>query len=231
MARIVNKEEYNKKRNEILDTAQKLVYTIGYDQMTIQDILNETKMSKGAFYHYFTSKSDLLEALITHMLYGIMDTIQPIVDDPNLSGLEKLNKYFKQAASWKTARKPFFIAVIKSWYSDGNILVRIKSEQATIKIARPMIDKIIAQAIEEGDIHTDFPEYATQMIFNVFIGLGDIMVDSILSPEPNPDFKRVLLAHTTAIELILGVKPGSLIFMNPDLLDEWREPADTTGMK
>ena len=71
MARIVNKEEYNRKRNEILNSAQKLVYTIGYDQMTIQDILNETKMSKGAFYHYFSSKSDLLEALITHMLYGI----------------------------------------------------------------------------------------------------------------------------------------------------------------
>ena len=89
MARIVNIEEYNQKRTEILNTAQKLVYTIGYDQMTIQDILDETKMSKGAFYHYFKSKGDLLEGLITHIMYGIMGTLQPIVDDPARADLLK----------------------------------------------------------------------------------------------------------------------------------------------
>lgn len=227
MARIVNEEEYNLKRTEILNIAQKLVYTIGYERMTIQDILNETKMSKGAFYHYFDSKSDLLEGLINHMLLGVMGILKPIVDDPNLSGMEKLNKYFENTASWKTARKPFFISLLKSWYSDGNTIVRIKSEQATLKIARPMVDQMIAQAIREGDLHTDYPEYASHLLFSIFIGLGEMMTDNILSPEPNPDFKRVLMAHTSAIELVLGAKPGSLIFMNPDLLDEWREPVDT----
>ena len=39
MARIVNEEEYSLRRNEILDSAQQFVYAKGYEQMTIQDIL------------------------------------------------------------------------------------------------------------------------------------------------------------------------------------------------
>lgn len=53
MPRVVKEEEYAVKCNEILDVAQHLVYTKGYQQMSIQDILDELKISKGAFYHYF----------------------------------------------------------------------------------------------------------------------------------------------------------------------------------
>ena len=68
MARIVKEQAYAVKRNEILDVAQRLVYTKGYEQMTIQDILDGLPISKGAFYHYFDSKQALLEALIERML-------------------------------------------------------------------------------------------------------------------------------------------------------------------
>ena len=65
MARIV--KEPAVRRNEILDAAQRLVYRKGYEQMTIQDILDDLHLSKGAFYHYFDSKQSLLEALIERM--------------------------------------------------------------------------------------------------------------------------------------------------------------------
>ena len=77
MARIVNKEEYEIRRNEILDAAQRVVYTKGYDQMSIQDILAEVKISKGAFYHYFDSKQALLEALIERLVSQIQPAADP----------------------------------------------------------------------------------------------------------------------------------------------------------
>ncbi|TMD98834.1 MAG: TetR family transcriptional regulator, partial [Chloroflexi bacterium] len=40
MARIVKEQAYAVKRNEILDVARRLVDTKGYEQMTIQDILD-----------------------------------------------------------------------------------------------------------------------------------------------------------------------------------------------
>ena len=53
MARTVKEQEYAEKRNEILDAAQRLVYTKGYERMTIQGILADLQISSGAFYHYF----------------------------------------------------------------------------------------------------------------------------------------------------------------------------------
>jgi len=54
-ARVVNEEEFAVRRNEILDAVQRLVFTKGYQQMSIQDILDDLHMSKRAFYHYFAS--------------------------------------------------------------------------------------------------------------------------------------------------------------------------------
>jgi AcrR family transcriptional regulator len=223
MARIVNEAEYNQKRNEILNTAKKLVYTIGFEQMTIQDILNELNMSKGAFYHYFDSKADLLEALIKHISYEIITILDPIIEDPNLSGLEKLNTYFSKAATWKTNQKAFFISIMKSWYTDGNAIVRSKINRETTRLMTPIINRMVNQAIQEGECNTEFPEHAGDMIFTMFLGLGETLVENLLSPEPKINYRELFLAYTTAIELILGVEKGRLVFMDPEILDEWHE--------
>lgn len=223
MARIVNEQEYKQKRNEILDTAQKLVYTIGYEKMTIQDILDELKMSKGAFYHYFKSKDALLEALVIYMMEGVNAMLEPIAADPTKSGIEKLNIYFSTAASWKTARKPFFKSLIQSWYSDGNIIVREKTQAATFKRILPYVNQMIKQAVAEGSMDTPYPELAGDMIFNIFMGLGESMVEFVLDPDSTTDFEFLFYAYTNAIERVLGAKPGSIIFLDPEILAEWRE--------
>src|SRR6266700_3782012 len=79
MARIVKEEEYAGKRNAILDVAQRLIYTKGYEQMTIQDMLDDLQISKGAFYHYFDSKQALLSALIERMGDQIEQLVLAIV--------------------------------------------------------------------------------------------------------------------------------------------------------
>ena len=47
----------------ILDVATRLFAEKGYDRTSLQDIINETKLSKGAIYHHFSSKEDILEAI------------------------------------------------------------------------------------------------------------------------------------------------------------------------
>ena len=64
MARVAKEEERAVKRNAILDAALQLVYTKGYEQMSIQDILTSLQISKGAFYHYFNSKQAVLDGLV-----------------------------------------------------------------------------------------------------------------------------------------------------------------------
>ena len=51
------------RREELLATAERLFYTKGYEQTSVQDIINEMHFSKGGFYHHFDSKLALLDAI------------------------------------------------------------------------------------------------------------------------------------------------------------------------
>lgn len=52
---------------ELLDCAQRLFFAHGYNHTTINDIIREAGVSKGAFYHYFPSKEALLEAFAARL--------------------------------------------------------------------------------------------------------------------------------------------------------------------
>src|SRR5438876_8405567 len=122
MARIVKEQAYAVRHNAILNVAQRLVYTKGYELMTIQDILDDLQISKGAFYHYFDSKPALLEALIKRMEDEIEKLLLPIVHDPEVSALQKLQHFFDTINRFKTARKVFLLALLHVWYRDDNAI-------------------------------------------------------------------------------------------------------------
>ena len=55
----------DEKRQELLDTAEKLFCLKGYEATSVQDILDALHLSKGGFYHHFASKEEVLRALCT----------------------------------------------------------------------------------------------------------------------------------------------------------------------
>src|SRR5689334_6360084 len=116
MARIVKAHAI--RRDEILDAAQRLVYTRGYEQMTIQDLLDDLEIAKGTFYHYFVSKQALLEALLERMGAEMEQLLLPVVQDPHLPALDKLDRFFATLARWKTAQKAVIFALLPVWYAD-----------------------------------------------------------------------------------------------------------------
>ena len=225
MARTVKEETYSVKRNEILDAAQRLVYAKGYDQMSIQDILNELQISKGAFYHYFDSKGDLLEALIDRMRQDAEPIITPIVDDPNLLALEKLHRFFDTAARWKTARKDYILSLVRVWYADENALVRQKIQSSQIKWVTPLLDKIVCQGIQEGVFNTAFPDQIGELVLTLLYHIGDAMVELIFSSEEREielaHAERLVAAYNDTLERVLGAPAGSLNLMDRDTLKEW----------
>ena len=48
---------------KILDTAERLFIEMGYDRTSLQEIIDETGLSKGAIYHHFASKEDIFYAV------------------------------------------------------------------------------------------------------------------------------------------------------------------------
>jgi AcrR family transcriptional regulator len=225
MARTVKEETYAIKRKEILDAAQRLVYTKGYEQMSIQDILNELKISKGAFYHYFGSKGDLLEALIDQMRQEAEPIILPIIDDSELSALEKLHRFFDTAARWKTARKDYILSLVNIWYADENAIVRKKIETTQIKWATPLLEKVICQGVEEGVFNTAFPDQIAELVLSLIYHIGDALVALIFSSqEKESEFARaekMVAAYNDALERVLGAPAGSVNMIDGNTLRAW----------
>jgi AcrR family transcriptional regulator len=225
MARIVNKEEYEIRRNEILDAAQRLVYTRGYEGMSIQDILAELKISKGAFYHYFDSKQALLEALIERMSQQGVQILVPIVHNEHLAAVEKLRLVFDVASRWKTDRKEYLLRLVKVWYADENAVLRLKTQSAVIPLVEPLITSIICQGVKERVFHTAFPAQASGIIFSLLQSFGDTLVPLILQPEPEPgslqSLETLTASYQDAVERILGADPGSLPLFDTAILREW----------
>lgn len=50
-------------RSRIVSAAWKLFYEQGYDDTTVEEIVEESGTSKGSFYHYFSGKDALLSSL------------------------------------------------------------------------------------------------------------------------------------------------------------------------
>ena len=225
MARIVKEDEYALRRNEILDTAQRLVYTKGYEQMSIQDILAERQISKGAFYHYFDSKGSLLEAIIELMLDEATLLLQPIVDDPHLAALDKLKRYFSVAGRWKVAQKAFMLEILRVWYNDDNAIVRQKISAAGLKRVAPMIDAIVEQGVHERVFDIPCPDRLGEVSLSLMYSLGDTITLELLSRDPTPaSLERIVAmvaAYTHALERILGAPSNSIELVEPEILEEW----------
>ena len=227
MVRVVKEENYLARRNEILDVALKLVYSKGYDRMTIQDILDELQISKGAFYHYFDSKADVLEALVERM---VNEQVEPLllsaVQDPHLTALEKLQRYFDTAVRWKTAEKPLMMQLLEVWYSDENALARQKMMTMMVQHVTPLFIDIINQGVREGTFTVSHPEYISQVLINLVQPLGDAFARMLLSEEAMHDHavqraEMMISAYNDAMERILGAPKGSIHLMDTDALKAW----------
>jgi AcrR family transcriptional regulator len=227
LARTLKQDEHAAKRNEILDAALQLVYSKGYAKMTIQDILERLQISKGAFYHYFDSKSSVLQALIERM---VVEQVEPqllsIIRNPQLTALEKLQGYFDTAVRWKTAKKDLMMQLLTVWYSDENVLARQKMYALMVEHVSPLFDEIIQQGAREGVFTTPYPEYASQMFIGWVQSLGDIFANMLLTGTTGNEqalqrAEHLVAAYNDAVERVLGAPQGSIQLMDPESLKEW----------
>lgn len=229
MTRVVNVDQYEARRNDILDVAQQLVMvTKGYTQMSIQDILDELGISKGAFYHYFDSKQALLEALIERLISEAVPIMNAIVEDPDLPAVQKLQRFFHSIGRWKTDRKDYILPFLRQWYADENAITREKFRMGTPERFGPLLNHIVEQGIEEGVFHTNFPDEAGRVIYSILLEMGDQFAGTLLSPDPDSESmviaQRRLAAFNEAVERVIGAASGSVTLMEDDTIRAWFDP-------
>jgi AcrR family transcriptional regulator len=231
MARVVKPEEYTQKRNEILDVTRRLIYTKGFEQMSVQDILNELQISKGAFYHYFNSKMDLLEALLDRIVDESESVIDPILNDPQLNALEKIQTYFNRVNQWKMAQKEFLLALMEVWYADDNALVRQKLTAYQVQRMTGDFNRLVEQGVREGCMKVDSCLPVGEVVLVLLLGMAEsiaaIMLKAMSSAEADvreesaQNMKETIEVYTLSIKRVLGITDPEFQLMSIDNIRSW----------
>jgi AcrR family transcriptional regulator len=229
MPRVVKPELYEARKNEILDVAQRLVtLSKGFTGMAVQDILDELRISKGAFYHYFDSKQALLEALIERIASEATPMMNAIVDDPDLPALDKLHEFFGRIARWKADRKEYLMGLLDIWYADENAIVREKLRAALPERYGPLLTRIIRQGIEEGVMSADHPDELGGVIFYMLYDLGYDFAGLLRRRASDAGTLErafgMIATYNDAIERVLGAPRGSLTLIDSATIYAWFDP-------
>jgi AcrR family transcriptional regulator len=225
LARTVNATVYAVRREAFLDVAQRLIQAKGYEQMSVQDVLDELEASKGAFYHYFDSKVSLLEAVVERMVIAAMAAVAPVVDDPELRAPDKVRLVFSGIASWKADRKELMLALLRVWYSDDNALVRDKLRQGMETRLVPLLATIIEQGRAEGAFSVTSSDDSARVVVWLIEGLQDLAGELFFAREAGAvTFEAVVskfAGFMEALERILGVPTGELALLDEEMLRLW----------
>ena len=106
MARTLNPAAHAVRREAFVDAAERLIQVKGYEQMSVQDVLDELDASRGAFYHYFDSKAALLDAVIERMVDAAIAEVEPARRRPGLVGAREAPRHLLRASPAGRASGP-----------------------------------------------------------------------------------------------------------------------------
>jgi AcrR family transcriptional regulator len=214
MPRSVNVVEQTIRRDAFIDVAQRLIQTKAYEQMSVQDILDGVGSSRGAFYHYFDSKQQLLEAVVTRMVDAALASLEPAIRNPSLSALTKLQQVFAGIAGWKAERRELVLGIAEIWLSDDNALVREKLRQRLMQDFAPVLAGIIRQGGSESVFITGSPDETAHVLTSLMYGANLVATELFIARRSRrvtlAEVERLLGAYAEAYERILGAQKGSL---------------------
>lgn len=142
------KKSSKKTKSKIVEAAWKLFYDQGYEDTTVEEIIEESGTSKGSFYHYFEGKDALLGSL-AYMFDEKYEELKEVIADfdSNYEKLLYLNRELFQMIEDKV---------------DMGLLQRLLSTQLVTKGEKHLTDhnrvyykllrKIIVEGQEKGEI-------------------------------------------------------------------------------
>jgi len=127
----------NEREVELIKAARELFYTKGYENTSIQDIIDAVGVSRGAFYHHFESKQAVLESVVDGLSEQIEAVIRPILDHPTHTALEKFDNMLQSLSSWKAGQREQVLGLLRVMNSDENLPLQHKLKAARMQFAIP----------------------------------------------------------------------------------------------
>lgn len=164
----------------ILDTATKLFLQKGWEETSIQDIIDELgDLTRGAFYHHYKSKDEIIDAVTTSMFYK-EDMFEAVRKDKGLNGLAKLKKVLHLSVINEEQLQ--FAKSLPSVFS-SHIFVSKQLRDCVNSVA-PNLKVFFDEGLKDGSIQVQYPKQVTES----FLILITMWFNPILFPVSKEEY-------------------------------------------
>ena len=208
--RIVKK--HDERRGEILDAAEKLFHTVGYEGCSVNDILKEVGIAKGTFYHYFKSKEEAMDAVSERTVEIIMERVRKVTNQESIDPLEKLMGAF-QAMRMEEMEEE---GMLEDLHRPDNALLHQKSLSKIVDAMAPVLQEIIEEGIGKGAWNCRYPLQYMQ----IYLAAALTLTDEGIFQTDEENQQQLMVALISLLEKILEVPEGQFLRA---YLREWRE--------
>jgi AcrR family transcriptional regulator len=205
--------DFTRTRALLIETAGQLFASRGYDGTSVDAIIRQAGVSKGAFYHHFSSKEQVLDAVTDFIVEDALQQIGEAVSDKAVGATVRLNRFLNASKVWRLAHFGLWREVSVVLLRDVNAPMLRKIQGQTISRSAPMLAEIIQQGVEEGVFDPPNPLETARLILLLGMTSQDAQLRHQLEEMSEAAF--VLLEQraellVAMLERMLGARAGSI---------------------
>jgi AcrR family transcriptional regulator len=214
------------RKDELVDCAQALFFAKGYEATTIADILARARLSKGAFYHHFASKEDLLDALTERVSRAVIAAAQDVLDDESLDALTRLNRFLARSGQWKREAAPMLGQVYAAMFKPENAQLYHRMVHVAVTSITPVLTHIVEQGVREGTFDVPDAGVVAEILVQLANARQALVAEAVQQAARGEiDQATETLEHRIGVEekiidRILGLPEGSITLFAPGFLRE-----------
>ena len=150
-----------KTKQQILETAMRLFSEKGLENVNVEDVVKEVGVTRGAFYHYFNSR----EELIAGVMYKSFECNNPYLLADKQKGLNALEKLRFVAKLNLRPRLDISDSMRAQMKKLANNSVVFKNEMIfQVNVMATYMEKLLIEGNKDGSMNVVFPKQASQTI-------------------------------------------------------------------
>jgi AcrR family transcriptional regulator len=148
------------RKQELIDTAERLFLEKGYEQTTVADIVREIEVAQGTFYYYFSSKEEILEAIIEKDITALEEDVRQIMSREDANAAIKLNAVVNSIIGISTSRRE----IMNYLHEESNAVMHEKMERHTIERLVPLMTRVVAEGAHAGIFDVQYPTESVEFL-------------------------------------------------------------------
>lgn len=186
------------RKDEILSVAYNLFITKGYDNTSVDEIIEKVNIAKGTFYYYFTSKEEMLDEVINKMINEEIIEAKKVV----LMPIPIEQKVVGIVTSLRP--KSNELNIVETLNNDNNIKMHMKYNKRIIDEATIILKDVVLEGIDKGIFNCTNIEERIKLLLKIS---NDTFDDNNFT---NKDVE----VYIDMVEKLLGANPGTMSFIS-----------------